>query len=316
MTPEEKAREAKAALWAQMDEGKSLPQEGGDRSSQQASGDNQEQAIDAQRGEAGRDAVDTTQSQSSEADAGKAAATQEGNAEGDPYAGVPDVVRHEIAGFRAIVDQLQAQLRQANGRIGGLNSELQKVKTQRPHEGRAEVPTKDELEAARGNTQALEVLVREYPEFGAVVKAALEEQVGAIRAEISARQPQSDQAQEPVVTQAELERLRSSLVVEQRHPGWEQRVVSPAFRGWLLGQPPEVQMLAKSDSPADAVRLLDLHTNAVGSLRRQHDRLESASHLPSGRGSGGGVRTKPVDQMTKAEYWRHLDQLDAQAAGR
>lgn len=82
--------------------------------------------------------------------------------------------------------------------------------------------------------------------------------------------------------------------------------------GWLQRQPREVQMLAASESPQDAVRLLDLHTEATSSASTQRtQRLNSAAAIPSGR-SGANVRQKAVEDMTPDEYWRYLDELDRQ----
>jgi hypothetical protein len=42
-------------------------------------------------------------------------------------------------------------------------------------------------------------------------------------------------------------------------------------------------------------------------------RLDSAAAIPMGRGAQA-ARVKPVDQMTKAEYWAYLDEQDRQKA--
>ena len=110
----------------------------------------------------------------------------------------------------------------------------------------------------------------------------------------------------------EIARLRSEMAVEIRHPGWQERVRTPEFVGWLQRQNREVQLLAASESPQDAVRLLDLHTEALGTASTQRtQRLNSAAALPTGRG-GGNTRTKPVEEMSPQEYWRYLDELDRQ----
>jgi hypothetical protein len=71
-------------------------------------------------------------------------------------------------------------------------------------------------------------------------------------------------------------------------------------------------MLAASESPQDAVRLLDIHAEASKSATSQRtQRLNSAAALPSGR-SGGNVRQKAVEDMSPEEYWRYLDEIDRQ----
>ena len=80
----------------------------------------------------------------------------------------------------------------------------------------------------------------------------------------------------------------------------------------LQRQPREVQLLAASESPQDAIRLLDLHDDAMKSGSSQRtQRLNSAAAIPSGR-SGAHVRQKAVEDMTPEEYWRYLDELDRQ----
>jgi hypothetical protein len=214
----------------------------------------------------------------------------------------------KISGLEAMLGQVTNRLRNAEGHIGGLGSQLkqqQQLAAQVSARG-GEAPSAGEIRAAQSNAKAMESLKRDYPEFAEAMEAALNEQMQALR-QIMPQQPQ-----QPGVSPAEIARLRSEMAVEVRHPGWQDRVQTPEFSGWLQRQPPEVQMLATSESPRDAVRLLDLHSEALNSATSQRtQRLSAAAAIPTGR-SGSQTRTKAVEDMTPQEYWAYLDQLDRQ----
>jgi hypothetical protein len=217
------------------------------------------------------------------------------------------VLLDKIAGLETMLGQVTQRLRNAEGHIGGLGSQMkqQLQAAQQVSAKGGEAPTAGEIREAQSNPRAMESLKRDYPEFAEAMEAALNEQLQAIKA--SMPQPQMQQAG---VTAEEFARMRSEMAVEIRHPGWQDRVKTTEFMGWMQHQPREVQMLAASEGPQDAVRLLDLHSEAMKSVSSQRtQRLSSAAAIPSGR-SGGSVRQKAVEDMSPEEYWRYLDELD------
>lgn len=219
----------------------------------------------------------------------------------------------KISGLESMLGQVTQRLRNAEGHIGGLNSQLkQQVQMAQQVTARGgEAPTAGEIRAAQVNPEKMEALKRDYPEFADAMESALNERLSALEQRLSTQQ---QPAQQPGVSAAEIAALRSEMAVEIRHPGWKDRVQTPEFVGWLQRQPREVQMLAASDSPQDAVRLLDLHNEAATSVTSQRtQRLASAAAIPSGR-SGSNTRAKAVEDMTPQEYWAYLDQLDKQKA--
>lgn len=222
------------------------------------------------------------------------------------------VLMDRIAGLESMLGQVTQRLRNAEGHIGGLGSQLkqqQQVAAQVAAKG-GDAPTTSEIREAHSNPAKMEALKKDYPEFADAMESALNERLGSLEQQLKAAQ---QQPQQPAgVSQAEISRLRSEMAVEVRHPGWQDRVQTPEFTGWLQRQPREVQMLAASESPQDAVRLLDLHSDAVKSVTSQRtQRLASAAAIPSGR-SGSQARGKAVEDMSPEEYWRYLDQQDKQ----
>lgn len=219
----------------------------------------------------------------------------------------------KISGLESMLGQVTQRLRNAEGHIGGLNSQLkQQVQTAQQVTARGgDAPTAGEIRAAQANPEKMNALKRDYPEFADAMESALNERLSALEQRLATQQ---QPAQQSGVSYEEIANLRSEMAVEIRHPGWKDRVQTPEFSGWLRRQPREVQMLAASDSPQDAVRLLDLHNDASSSVTSQRtQRLASAAAIPSGR-SGSNTRAKAVEDMTPQEYWAYLDQLDKQKA--
>jgi len=217
----------------------------------------------------------------------------------------------KIAGLESMLTQVTQRLRNAEGHIGGLGSQMkQQLQTaQQVTKQGGEAPSAKEIREAQTNPAAMEDLKRDYPEFASAMESALNERLQQLEERFAA-QPQAPQ--QPTVRPEDIHRLRAELSVEVRHPGWQSRVQTPEFVGWLQRQPREVQLLAASDSPQDAVRLLDLHEDTMKSATSQRkQRLSSAAAIPSGR-SSGNTRAKAVEDMTPDEYWRYLDELDKQ----
>jgi hypothetical protein len=224
-------------------------------------------------------------------------------------AGNEQSLMDKIAGLESMLGQVTNRLRNAEGHIGGLNGQLkqqQQLAKQVANSG-GEAPNADQIRQAQSNPEAMANLKRDYPEFADAMESALKQQMQEQEQRIQALLKD----QKGGVSHEEIAQMRSELAVEAKHPNWQDRVQTPEFMGWLQRQQPEVQMLAASESPRDAIRLLDLHHEAMNSATSANktQRLSSAAAIPSGR-SGSSVRTKAVEDMTPQEYWRYLDELD------
>jgi len=219
-----------------------------------------------------------------------------------------------IAGLELGLQQQSHRLRQAEGHIGGLNSQIrqQLQVAQRVTETGGAAPTAQQIADAQKSPQALARLKDDYPEFGSAVEDALNAQMAQIEQRLKGFAPQQQQP-EPgprALNESDIERLRAELQVEVRHSDWKSTVREPVFVGWLSRQAPEVQLLAGSDNPRDAIRLLDIYSDARSTTTQRTQRLASAAAMPNGR-QARGTQQKPVDEMTDQEYWRYLDEQDA-----
>ena len=219
--------------------------------------------------------------------------------------------RDKIAGLETMVQQLSGRVRNAEGHIGGLSSQLkQQIQAaQAVHAQGGDAPSASELRKAQEDPEAFKRLKEDYPEFAAALKPAMDDLVKAELAKFKDLMPKDQQSQFDVQTLTES--IRRELTVEVRHPGWKKEVKKPEFVGWLQSAPREVQMLAGSDDPEDAVRLLDLYkAPKQKQVTTQNAGIQAAAALPTGRSSG--VRQKSVEDMTPQEYWAYLDSIDKQ----
>lgn len=214
----------------------------------------------------------------------------------DPYADLPPMVRDEIAGLRALTEQMQNRLRNVEGNVGGLKSQLQAAKEVRSAGGDA--PTESELRRAQVDPEAAARLRRDYPEFADGVSSLIQHELA------SRAQPEASGVSREDL-EAVREEIRRELLVEFKHPDWKQTIATPVFAGWFQRQAPEIRMLGGSQDPRDAVRVLDLFEDDRKRANSRHQGLAAAAAIP--QGAGRGTRVKTVDEMTPEEYWAHLD---------
>ena len=223
----------------------------------------------------------------------------------DPFEGFSPRAKEYIVGQQAVIEQLRTQtealhnrVRNTEGHIGGLKSQLERAATAARDTGN-EAPTNAEIREAIASPEALKQFREEYPEIAKAVDLAIQERVsslprpGPASTEIEALRNQI----------AQLERQRAIDFIESRHEGWVETIRTPEFQGWVKAQPREVAALGDSNDPRDAVRMLDLFKTGRA---KPPQRQSSAAAIPSGR-STPSRRVKGTDEMTDAEYWAHLD---------
>ncbi|WNO06045.1 hypothetical protein [Rhodoferax mekongensis] len=305
MSTELNAQEQAARIWAELDaaDNGQLPSDNGGFTDEDASDEGTAQAAPEQRTQGDRQAQ-----------------TEGESVNADDEDDLPPKYRDLIAGLSQQVEGLSARLRSAEGNIGGLKSNLktQLEAAKSVTQAGGEAPTTTEITKAQASPEAFAALERDYPEFAKALKPAmanLEQEIARLRT----NQPQA--AANPldtsnVVTKEELAEMKAEMAINAVHPGWQKTVQSPEFIGWLSNAPREIKALAASEDPQDAIRLLDLRAEAIKAQAKEERTerttprsLVRASTIPTGRRSM--VTTKSVDDMTPQEYWRHLDQLEA-----
>ena len=223
----------------------------------------------------------------------------------DPFEGFSPRAKEYIVGQQAVIEQLRAQsealhnrVRNTEGHIGGLKSQLERAASAARDTG-TEAPTNAEIREAVASPEALKQFREDYPEIAKAVDLAIQERVSSLPRPA----PASNEIEALRNQIAQIERQRAVDFIEFRHEGWIETIRTPEFQGWVKSQPREVAALGDSSDPRDAVRMLDLFKNGRA---KPPQRQSSAAAIPSGR-SAPSRRVKSVDEMTEAEYWAHLD---------
>lgn len=227
----------------------------------------------------------------------------------DPYEGLPQNVRDELIGMKSLVSQLTGRLRNAEGHIGGLKSQLAQqvdvAKSVRSAGG--EAPTAAQLRTAQADPEAFARLREDYPEFATAIDAFVGQK---LKDSLSTLAPAEALSKQDVAEAMNTlrDQIERETYVELQHRGWKKLVKTPEFVGWFEQQPREVKTLGGSEDPDDAVRLLDMFAESRTRRANQNTHLHAAAAIPSGRGMG--VKVKPVDEMTPQEFWRYLDETE------
>lgn len=218
----------------------------------------------------------------------------------------------EIRAKLGVLDRLEQRIRNTEGHIGGLTSELRTFQKELKTAAVAAVdtqgaaPSQQQIAAAAKSLEKWNSLKGDFPEWA----DAIEERIGALP---------TPQAQQPI----DVDALRKTIVaevaasyeprlVDVAHRGWRQLVRTEGFKDWLNAQPDEVRSLAGSPKADDAIELLDRYKETNKVIPKTADeieaerraRLKSAAESP--RGQGSLPHRKGIDDMTDEEYWNYL----------
>lgn len=211
----------------------------------------------------------------------------------------------KISGMEQMLTRLTEHVRSTDGRLGGLNRDLQRLMSASKASG-TDTPSAAEVSAASGSAEAMKELKENYPEFGEVLEkvvSATDKRQSELQAELQAIKASGTSG---AITAEQVEERINDAVVEFAHPGWKQIVSKPEFAGWLERQQPEVRNLATSSNPRDAIRLLDLAAGKdAPATNDKTRRLAAAAQLPSGR-SSPTPRPKPDSEKTAKELWDEI----------
>lgn len=234
----------------------------------------------------------------------------------------------QMAEINRNVDDLRNAVRTTTGRVASLQSEMAKAAkdaAERAKQRNERAPTDKQIEAAVKNPELWENFKKDFPELGDATEALLNNRIAGLQGGgtsgealeqlqkqmkelqdgLTSRTSDSDGTLTPA-QQAALDVIKSD-VIELRHTGWQDTVKTKEFEQWLYQQPQATRVLAESDRPIDAIRLLDHfeeHRKAIKAAAdlqaRRNNRLRSAT-TPQGASPQRTI-ANPDDQ-TDEEIW-------------
>ena len=134
------------------------------------------------------------------------------------------------------LDELEAQVRKANGKIGELNGKLQEFSTKPQTQPTQSAP------AAKFDDESLSQWANDYPELVAIAeKRALE---------IAEEKFKAIQLPDPQAIKSEIYRETQMELMDTLHEGWREKIASEDFNIWINAQPDNVRQVFQTTERA------------------------------------------------------------------
>lgn len=220
------------------------------------------------------------------------------------------------AEFDSVREKLEHRLRNAEGHIGNLTSQLKTAKEAAKAQAVAvtsaggEAPTAAQIEQAVLSPEKLKALEEDYPDIAEPIKQ-LQAAVLRQQAEL-AKRPQFDgESMKTEITgsvEARIAAAESQVAaaeefayVRLKHPGWKKTVQTEEFRSWYEQQAPEVKALASSANGDDAVSMLDRFEDHRKKARAAAEKAEANKQRLARAETPRGVPTPPATTPSETE---------------
>jgi len=203
---------------------------------------------------------------------------------------IADVLETVKEGF----ESQNKRIRKMEGHYGSLQGSVQELSRNiETAETAKEIPTKEAIAAAVNDGEKFSKLKADFPDWGEGMDEAMQTIIEATSAnQIDTEKLIADIGQQ---TQTYVQGALAENKVETAHEGWGELVASDKFVEWQNEQPEEVQMLAQSANPNDAIRLIDLYQEQMEASQVQESsanadevktaetktRLEEAAAIPN-----------------------------------
>jgi hypothetical protein len=189
----------------------------------------------------------------------------------DPWEGVAPGLRSHLESLTEQFGKFDHRLKSNEGRVGSIHKAMEGLaaaKAAATSAVVADAPAKTQEEAATKYSAALKQIQKDYPDLAEFVEAAREElragfpkqqavDLNGLKTELT-----TSLSQQLAEAKEEARSARILAAVDRKHDGWEKTIKTPEFRAWQAGAAPDVQALAHSAEPNDAIRMLDLYEEA------------------------------------------------------
>ena len=185
------------------------------------------------------------------------------------------------------LDELEAQVRKANGKIGELNGKLQEFSTKPQAQPTQSAP------AAKFDDESLSQWANDYPELVAIAeKRALE---------IAEEKFKAIQVPDPQAIKSEIYRETQMELMDTLHEGWREKIASEDFNLWINAQPDSVrQVFQTTERAKDLSGILSgfesWKKNVADRGAKNKQRLEAAL-TPDGAPSRGPKAPSDEDEF-------------------
>lgn len=236
----------------------------------------------------------------------------------DPLASLPQAVRDKLAQIDQLAQanaQLLHHVKTAEGRVAAMQREFQQARAAQTAVAPQDAPSQGQIATAAKNPEKWEQLKQDFPEWAGAMEEYVASKLGSMQPQGEQFDPQAVAQfvhQQVTQTKAEMQRLVEEARIEGKYDNWRDMVNTTDFAQWFAVQSPEVRALAGSASARDAIRMLDLFSEA---------KKRSATDIKQERGArlAAAATTRPgqtpppktLDDMSPTELWNYEAQQRA-----
>lgn len=196
----------------------------------------------------------------------------EGEAEPEPELEPAPAETGDDALLKKFENLLEGRLRNHTGDVKKIISEQLKVSQDAATEAAkaatekagADLPTDKLVQAALKDSQSLQKLEEDFPEYAQALKESQGIAAATMKAEImkeiGSPAPAVDTSK--FAASDDVTDLKHTII-GMKHSNWVEDVQKPEFSAWIEAQEADVQQLASSDRPADAIKIMDQYYAAT-----------------------------------------------------
>lgn len=205
----------------------------------------------------------------------------------DPWDGVPQVVREQleaVSGKLNSVDKISDRIRNIEGHIGGLSSQVKQfvAASKAVAKTGVDAPTEAQIEKAAQSSEKWQAIKEDYPDWAEALEERLAQEKRAVP-DLDGIQRKVDESVGSInnVLRTELRRAHETIV-EIKHPEWRKDVNTKEFKSWFESQPNDLKQLAASENAADAIRLLDVYKSVSKKTKQDKEQRLRSAVTPQG----------------------------------
>lgn len=208
--------------------------------------------------------------------------------EPDPWEGVPQVVREKleaVTGKLSSVDKISDRIRNIEGHIGGLASQVKSFVTASKAVAKSgvETPTEAQIESAAQSSEKWKAIKEDYPDWAEALEERLAQEKRAVPVDLDEIRKKVDESVGSMNNSLRTELRRAhETIVEIKHPDWRKDVNTGEFKAWFSKQPSEMQALAASENAVDAIRLLDGYKSSIKKVKQDKEQRLRSAVTPQG----------------------------------
>lgn len=230
----------------------------------------------------------------------------------DPFAGLPEAVRQQLAKIDELTQsnaQLLQHVRSAEGRVAAMQREFQQARQAATNVAPQDAPSQGQMTAAAKNPEKWEQLKEDFPEWASAMEEYVASKLGAFQPQRAGLTPEVVEGyvqQQVAQTKEEMTRLVEEARIEGKYEDWRDTVKTPEFAAWYAVQSPETKALAASTRAKDAIAMLDLYEKArerpASEVRQQRNQRLAAAVTTR---PGQTPPPKTLDDMSPEELWHY-----------